>query len=275
MSSLVGFLDYKMLSLPVWSVILIYIAVLSLMVAIASWKKWLTLSGNIAAFLLGLFILYLGGFSAFLVLLFFFIAGSLMGKVVKSFNLLEKKGDRRDCFQVLANGIPALIALLLYHFTPYKDAGLIAFASALSEALADTWAGDIGRLSTKDPVSIITFTKVPKGISGGVTMLGFIGSFVASFLIALMYIGTYSMNMIGFMIVLVFGFVGAIVDSVLGATIQVHYRDSDGHLTEKSEKDGKKLERARGIPFIDNDGVNFISGLFSASLGFAFALILM
>ena len=42
---------------------------------------------------------------------------------------------------------------------------------------------------------------------------------------------------------------------------------NDGTLTEKDEIDGKKLERVRGISFIDNDAVNLISGLFSASLG--------
>lgn len=276
MSSLVGMLDSRLSSLSIWIGLLIYVLTLLVIVALAYWRKWLTESGLVAAFILGLFILYLGGFSAFIILLFFFIAGSLLGKAVKSMNLVEKKGDRRDCFQVLANGVPALIGLILYHYSGYPIAGLIAFSSALSEALADTSSGDIGRLSDKAPVSIIAFTPVPKGISGGVTVLGFLGGLVAAFLVALIHIGTYPYSMLSsFFLVSGCGFLGSILDSILGATIQVHYRDKSGKLTEKSEIDGVKLERVRGIPFVDNDMVTFISGLFSMTLAFMLSIVIL
>ncbi len=275
MSSLMGILDSKVTLLPIWAIILIYVAVLLVMVGVAFWRKWLTVSGLCAAFIVGLFILYLGGFSAFIILLFFFVAGSLIGKVARSYNSVEKKSDKRDCFQVLANSIPALVGLMLFRYSSYQMAGLVAFSSSLAEALADTWSGDIGRLSGKDPVSIITFTKVPKGISGGVTLLGFAGGFIASFLVALLFIGTYGLWLSGFMIVIGTGFLGSVLDSILGATVQVHYRDKQGRLTEKSVLDGEKLERARGVPFIDNDFVNLISGLFSLTLSFLLSIILL
>ena len=271
MSSLAGIIDVKVALLPSWAILLIYVAILSLIVGIATWRRWLTLSGNVAAFMLGLFILYLGGFSSFFLLFFFFLAGSVLGKISKSFNDLEKKSGARDCFQVLANGLPALLGLFIFKFTPYNDAGLIAFSAAIAEALADTWSGDIGRLSRKDPVSIITFTRVPRGISGGVTALGFMGGLLASFLVSLLYLGTFNFSLWSFLIVLGFGFLGSIFDSVLGATIQVHYRDEEGRLTEKEYTNGKKNERVRGIPFIDNDAVNFLSGLFSMAFAFLFS----
>lgn len=273
MSSLVGMLDIRMSELPIWCALLIYIAILAIIVLIANRHRWLTLSGLIASFIIGLFVLYLGGFSAFIILLFFFIGGSLSGKISRSANQYEKKGDKRDSMQVLANSIPALVFLLLSNFGNYRVAGLVAYSSAIAEALADTFSGDIGRLSQEDPVSIITFTKVPKGISGGVTLLGFSGGLAASFLVALLHIGTYPYELSrSFVIIAGTGFLGSFIDSVLGATLQVQYRKEDGTLTEKSEIDGKKLERARGIPFIDNDAVNFISGLMAAVLAFVIAI---
>ena len=62
------------------------------------------------------------------------------------------------------------------------------------------------------------------------------------------------------------GFLGSVIDSVLGAVLQVQYRAKDGSLTEKEEEDGEKNERVRGIPGFDNDAVNFTSGILSSSL---------
>lgn len=275
MLSLVEILDLKIALLPLWASLLIYIAILSLMVVISLWRKWLSPSGAVASFILGLFVLYFGGFTCFIILLFFFIAGSLMGKVSKSFNPVEKKSGRRDMYQVLANGLPALIAMFLFKFSPHKNAALISYTAALAEALADTWAGDIGRLSKKDPVSIITRTKVPKGISGGVTSLGFLGAIFASSLISMLYVGCIEFDLVGGSIAIVMGFLGSLLDSVLGGTIQVQYRTKDGSLSEKSEEDGSPLERVRGIPFIDNDMVNLISGLFSMCISYLLAMALV
>ncbi|MCI6115219.1 MAG: DUF92 domain-containing protein, partial [Spirochaetales bacterium] len=62
------------------------------------------------------------------------------------------------------------------------------------------------------------------------------------------------------------GFLGSVIDSVLGAVLQVQYRAKDGSLTEVEEENGEKNERVRGIPGFDNDAVNFTSGLLAASL---------
>lgn len=272
MSSLVFLLDQKLDSLGLVKY-LIYAAILALMAIVARKKRWLTMSGIVAAVISGAVIFYINGFSAFVILLFFFLAGTMLSKAMKREIRSEKKGSERDMMQVFANCIPALIAMFLYKLTPYKTAALIAYSSAIAEALADTWAGDFGMLSDKDPLSIVTFTKVPKGISGGVTILGFMGSLLGSSLIAMLHEGTYNPSFESFFIIAISGFLGAVLDSFLGATVQVHYRDGEGFLTEK-DGDGK-FERARGVPFIDNDIVNLISGLFSMSFSFLMASLVL
>ena len=58
----------------------------------------------------------------------------------------------------------------------------------------------------------------------------------------------------------------AVLDSLLGATLQARYRLSDGSLTERSEVDGAALPLAVGVRWLDNDGVNAVCTV-SAALG--------
>ena len=266
MQTLTGRLDRYLTLLPLWALLLIYLAVLSLIALFAYKKKWLTLSGAASAIVLGLIVLWMGGVSAFIIFLFFFVSSSLVSKVSKFVNRSEKKGSQRDIVQVLANGLPAVLAIMLIRVPSLYLASLAAFSAANAEAAADTWSGSFGVMSKKDPVSIITFTKVPRGISGGVTALGFLGGFSASLLVAVLSIGVFGHSLGIACIIAGSGFLGSVIDSVLGAVVQVQYRAKDGSLTEKDEENGEKSERVRGIPGFDNDAVNFTSGILAASL---------
>ena len=75
MQTLTGKLDRYMTLIPQWALLLIYLTVLSLIAILAYKKKWLTLSGSISAVVLGLIVLWMGGVSAFVVFLFFFVYG--------------------------------------------------------------------------------------------------------------------------------------------------------------------------------------------------------
>lgn len=267
MLSITQYIDSLIEPLNFYLRFFIYTLIVALIVVIALKKKLLTMDGTLTAAALGYGFLYLGGVSAFFMLLFFFLTASILSKVIGGHNTIEEKGSVRDTFQVIANGLPAFMFLLFSSLTGNRIMFLTGFAAALAEAESDTFAGDIGMLSHKDPVSIITFTKVPKGLSGGVTLLGLMGSLLGSMLVATLFIGTYYLSLSMFLIIVFSSFIGALFDSLLGASIQVHYRDSKGKLTEhRYDKDGNENERVRGIPFINNDVVNLLSGLFSASI---------
>ena len=263
MQTLTGKVDRYLTLLPLWSLLLIYILLLSLIAVFAYKKKWLTLSGAVSAVILGLIVLWMGGVSAFTVFLFFFVSSSLVSKLSKFVNRREKKGNRR---QVMANVLPAALSILLIRVPSLSLASIAAFSAANAEAAADTWSGSFGVLSHRDPVSIITFTKVPKGISGGVTALGFLGGVSASLLVAILSMGVFGHGFGTACIIAGSGFLGSVIDSILGAVLQVQYRAKDGSLTEKEEEDGEKNERVRGIPGFDNDAVNFTAGILSSSL---------
>ncbi len=65
------------------------------------------------------------------------------------------------------------------------------------------------------------------------------------------------------------GFTGSVIDSFLGATVQVAYRENtSGKITEKAGRGNfhSRHSLVKGIPFVDNDMVNFMSISFAGIL---------
>ncbi|MBO8436207.1 MAG: DUF92 domain-containing protein [Spirochaetes bacterium] len=264
------YLDSLFFSLSMSLRVVLILVLMAIAALIALKARFLTRSGTLAAVLLGFVVMYTGAVSGLVMFLFFFISASSVSRIVHP----NKERNGRDMAQVVANGLPAALSLVLYRLSSYPEAFLIAFASCLAEAEADTLSGEIGSLSHKDPVSIVTFTRVPKGISGGITVLGLSAGVLSSLLIALLFMGTFTSSISSVLIITSTGFLGSVFDSLLGATLQAAYRRKDGSLTEAEIENGEKNERVRGIRWIDNDAVNFLSGLFAFSLSSVFAIIL-
>lgn len=273
MRSLTSILDGVFLELPLYLRILIILVFLAAAAIFSYRKRFLILSGVSTAIVLGFIVFFIGGISGITIFLFFFISASMLSRLSDGRNTVADKTGGRDMMQVIANGVPASLMLVLYGLS-HNPAFLGAFAAAIAEAEADTAASSIGMLSARPPVSIVTFTPVPPGLSGGVTALGIVSSLAFSSLIAVLYMGTFGCVIPELLTIAAAGFLGSLFDSFLGATVQVHYRKEDGTLTEKSLDNGKALERARGIPFLDNDIVNLLSGLFSAALFMSIRMIL-
>ncbi|MFW6339019.1 MAG: DUF92 domain-containing protein, partial [Alkalispirochaetaceae bacterium] len=104
------------------------------------------------------------------------------------------------------------------------------------------------------------------GTSGGVTLLGTLASLGASLSIALIFLTASPGSPWGVATaVTVAGFLGSIVDSVLGATIQAQYENDEGERTEK--RAGNRL--IRGLPAVTNDVVNALSGLLATAAAVA------
>ncbi len=260
-----------------WSLLFI-VGLIALFALIALKKQSLDLSGAIAAFVIGVVVLWCSKSEGFLLLLLFFVGSNVVGKISRRIleqslkeRTIEKKGSKRDVMQVLANGLMATIGALMWYCTG-KISSLILLGAAIAEATSDTFAGEIGRLSKRPPVSIRTLTPVPKGLSGGITLLGTATAFISSLVIGLSwsiffkdYLGSNSDFWLALSVITLTGFMGCIVDSYLGACAQAHYKDPDtGELTEREYKEGQKLELVQGVRWIDNDMVNLLSNVFSA-----------
>ena len=189
-----------------------------------------------------------------------------------------KQGKARDHWQVLANGgIFMLLAFLAFMgssgwlsgilITPAevvkfeKTCHLLALIS-LSVSCADTLSSDLGRVWGRSPRCITTGKTVVPGVSGGVTVAGFFGALLGGTLMAVFVFWT-DLSGLGsksylFLLVLIFGFIGSILDSVLGALFQAKYRNSAGHFVDSSDEGKRPL--AAGFGWITNDVVNGITG---------------
>ena len=269
---MIRFLDNALFSISwPWPIVIIVLSMAIIAVA-AYLAKALSVSGSLSAFVMGIIVLWTTRFEGFLLFMLFFVSCTVVGKISKKIRsstkrteIAEKKGHRRDYVQVLSNGLMATIAALFWFFSA-KDTALIMFGAAVAEATSDTFAGEIGRLSKHDPVSIRNLKPVPVGMSGGVTFLGMLGAFLSSAVIAFCwYVSFQGVSIYAAVLVCLMGFAGAVIDSYLGAYVQAHYVDPDtGMLTESDVKDGRKLELAQGIRWVDNDMVNLLSNIFSS-----------
>jgi uncharacterized protein (TIGR00297 family) len=246
---------------------------LSLLVGYAAYRLGaLTLSGAAAAVLVGSLIFGFGGLPWAILLLLFFFSSSLLSRAFptrKSF-ISEKyaKGSRRDHGQVLANGGLASVLVVIYWLIPQNEAIWIAFTGCMAAVNADTWATELGILSTDPPRLIINGRIVPKGTSGGVTLVGNLATLAGAGLIAFAA-SFYTVPRTPFVILLVMvgGLLGATADSLLGATLQGIYAcprcDKE---TESSPEHfcGTKTVHVRGWRWLNNDLVNLICSLIGA-----------
>jgi uncharacterized protein (TIGR00297 family) len=258
-----------------WTDILVLAASVAI-AALAYLRKSLTLAGYAFAIVLALGLYLAGGVQFIVLLLVFFISSTLLSKFKNSIKhvleaKLSPKNNQRDHIQVLANGGPALIMAMMFVWSG-DPAYSMAVSAAFAASNADTWASELGILSKAEPVSFVTGKPVRRGLSGGVTLAGFVASLAGAALIALAA-SLFAVNKlpaaslaIHFLMITLSGLTGSLIDSLLGDTLQSKYLDHAGEITEKSHSDGKPHKLHRGLAFINNDLVNFASGLLAALL---------
>jgi uncharacterized protein (TIGR00297 family) len=265
---------------------------LSALVGLAARRRGaLTTSGAVGAFVTGTAIAGAGGWDWGLTLVYFFASSSALSRVAtarKAAIAADKfaKGSQRDLSQALANG-GAAAALALLRAFPWgqRRASLLedAFIGALATANADTWATEIGTLSAHAPRLITTGQSVAPGTSGGVTLLGLAATVAGAATLggafglarAALPLATHSAHEIrggawaSLRAAVVGGVVGAMTDSVLGATLQGVYRcPKCGSETERQRHAcGAPTEYLRGLRWLDNDAVNALSTLAGAAAG--------
>jgi len=246
---------------------------LALLIAFSSFKiGFLSKSGTIAACLLGTVVFGLGGFAWAVVLMGFFISSSVLSKLFKrrKADLEEKfsKGSKRDAWQVWANGGVAGIFVILHVIFPDNTWPWLAFCGTMAAVNADTWATELGVLSKKNPISLVTGQSMEAGASGGVTSLGTFAAFLASLFIAILAIlfwPAFLQNPAGVEAWLLLigitaaGVFGSLVDSFLGATVQaIYFCPACKKETEKHPQHtcGRTTEIIRGWKWFTNDVVN-------------------
>jgi uncharacterized protein (TIGR00297 family) len=248
----------------------------------------LTRDGGAAAFVVGTLTFAAGTIGTALILLAFFISSvglSRAGRARKRKLVDAGKSGPRDAAQVLANGGVATACITLWALVDRSAATsvwFIAFAGAYAAATADTWGTEIGTLAPQPPRSILTGKPLAAGLSGGVSAPGTAAEIAGAVLIALLAPAALLLAVPGLPITLhtlaaailpVFagGFGGALVDSLLGATLQ--QRRWCGACERECETNphgcGTPTTLHRGLEWLTNDGVNFAATASGALLAAA------
>jgi len=243
----------------------------ALLVVVLSYKaRFLSFSGSVMTFVLAIAVFGLGGWAFTVPMLTFFFLSSLLSKVGKKTkqkfkNTFEKSGVR-DYAQVLANGgIPGVL-VILHYFWP-SEIFYYLYLLSLAVATADTWSTELGVLSPGKPRLITTFKKVEPGISGAISIFGTLGGLLGSFLILLSGLLFVSMSATLFLILWGFAFLGDLLDSLIGATLQGQYRcNVCEKYTEKKRHCGTTTSLIQGFKLIDNDTVNLSANLLALLL---------
>jgi len=239
----------------------------------ASYKlKFLTKDGAVSAFLLAAFVYGYGGWKWTVPILTFFILSSLISKARKKKNkkvddYFDKSGTR-DYMQVLANGGLAGSLVLVYYI--YKvEVVYYAYLVFIAAACADTWSTEIGNYFRGKTVSIVSLKPVHPGVSGGVSLQGSIGGFAGAAAVLLSVYPWIDFNY--FLPLLLFGFMGTVTDSIIGATLQRHFKCTNcGIITERKNHCNTPASVHSGLGFIDNDTVNLLSCSVSAFVVYIF-----
>jgi len=172
------------------------------------------------------------------------------------------KGGARDAWQVLANGgVFALAAALAVALPQHEQRWLALGIGALAASASDTWATEIGTLYGGTPRSILGWSPVPVGMSGGITVVGALAAFAGAAFIALVSLALGWPVRIALASV-VGGIAGSTLDSVLGATLQQRrWCDRCNRPTERAVHDcGTATRAVGGLAAMNNDSVNLLCG---------------
>src|SRR5271157_5528754 len=155
---------------------------------------------------------------------------------------VAERQEGRTAWQVLANLAVAALGSVVSAATGNRI-WLVATLAALTEAATDTVASEIGQYSRANARMITNWQRVPAGTDGGITIPGSIAGLAAGMVIAGVASLGGKLPPAQFWIPVGAGFVGMLIDSVLGATLQ-----------------------RRG--WIDNQTVNLFATLAAAALAF-------
>jgi uncharacterized protein (TIGR00297 family) len=206
----------------------------------------LTVAGAIGGGITGFFIFVGAGWTGFAMLSLFFLAGTLATgwkrQQKKEMGMMQERAGRRTLGQVLANaGAAGALGLLSLLLPQYADLLALMIAATFASALGDTLSSELGSLYGTKFYNILTLKKDQRGLDGVVSLEGTLIGLLGSAVIATIYsIGFGWDNR--FLLVLLSGTFGNIMDSVLGAALERDQR-------------------------MANDTVNFINTLVAALVG--------
>ena len=262
-----------LVALPIQPLALPLAVAMAAAIAVAAWHlRALSPSGAIAATVVGS-VAMRGGWPWAGYLLSWFAVSVLLsrwGRARKQARTagVVAKGDRRDAWQVLANGGVFAVAGWLDGVLAGGTGWLVVAAcGALAAAGADTAGTEVGTAWGRDPWSLRTRGRVPPGSSGAVTVLGLVGTFGGAAVFTMFAVGIGPVPIAAAPALFTGAVAGALADTLLGAWWQARrWCDACHRETEQRvHACGTTTRHLAGLPWLENDLVNLLCTLVGAA----------
>jgi uncharacterized protein (TIGR00297 family) len=194
-------------------------------VAVAGYAaRTVSIAGAVTGAIIGTIIFVSLGWRGWTLLLVTFIAASIASRLglarKQRLGIDEDRGGRRGPGNAVANTGAAAIAALLAGLDVHPEAARLAFVAALVTAGSDTIASEIGKAFGRRTFSITSFSRVPAGTSGAMSLEGTAAGVLGALGLAA---GGAALGLVPAAVlpVLVIGATaGALVESWLGATLE-------------------------------------------------------
>jgi uncharacterized protein (TIGR00297 family) len=183
-----------------------------------------SLSGTIVGALIGITIYAGAGRNAWLLLFVTFAVATIASRLGLQRKVLlgiaEERSGRRGAGNALANCGVATAAAIAVVSTPHPTPALVALAAALVAGGSDTVASEIGKAWGRSTFLITSFGRVKPGTPGAMSLEGTTAGVVAAFGLASLAValGQIAWGMTA--AVVIAATVGALVESMLGATLE-------------------------------------------------------
>ncbi|WP_099210517.1 DUF92 domain-containing protein [Thermococcus henrietii] len=201
--------------------------------------------GAFSAALLGLAVIELGGIYPFLALLAFVVLGVLATKYrydeKRKKGVAQSNGGIRSWGNVIGNGLAVVLFLVLEKLS-MMDTFWAATFSAIATVNGDTLASELGKVFGRKPRLITNFRPAKPGTNGAISLPGELFALLGCLVIALFALPLTAHKTQMLLAVVLGGFVGVNLDSLIGATLE-----------------------NRGIT--DNNSTNFLAALMGGLIG--------
>jgi len=186
--------------------------------------RTVSVSGAICGAVIGTVVVVSLGFRGWALLLVTFVAASAASRAglarKQRLGIAEARGGRRGPGNAIANTGAAAIAALLAGVDVHPEAARLAFAAALATAGSDTIASEIGKAFGRRTVSVTTFSRVPPGTSGAMSLEGTAAGVAAALALGAIAAALGIVSYATLPAIVVGATVGALVESWLGAMLE-------------------------------------------------------
>ncbi|MFH1675497.1 MAG: DUF92 domain-containing protein [bacterium] len=224
---------------------------LNAVIALATYlAKVISRSGAIGGFVVGALIYYFTDWRGYIVLVTFFVLGTLVTKVKykdkASKGIAQEDEGRRGAKHAVANCSASLLlgiaAYLALRAGAERAAILLmaGYVGAFATAVSDTASSEIGQAYGKTTILLTSFKRVPPGTEGAVSLEGTLAGIGASLLLAIVALAAgVIFGFTGLLAIVLAAFIGNTLESVIGSTIE-------------------------RLPFITNEVTNFLNTVIGA-----------